>query len=344
MLNHKHSNTIDVSIPARVFGVIAFFIALGFFIYYSKEVLITIAMSVVLSLSIEPLIKFFEGIKVFKKNILGRAVSVLISYLSLILILIATFYYVLPELGRQVPLIIETFNKTISRYNLEYNLNLQIPDLSQYTDQAVKFSVGFFTNIINILSLILLSLYISIELKDIRQFLHRITPNGRKTIFEKIFNELEAGIGQWAKGQLILMFVIGLLSTLVLYAIGNPYYLPLGIIAGLLEAVPLVGPLVTAVLASIISYSVLGPTAGLITAGSFYVIQLLENNLLVPKVMQKVSGFSPVLILLSLLIFSNLFGIIGAILAIPILIFGNTMLKFFVFRNEEVTEEASTKA
>jgi len=333
-MNENKSNTINISIPAKVFGVIAFLVALAFFIYYSKEVLITIAMSIVISLSIEPLIRFFEHLKLAHKHIFNRGVSVLMSYLIVILSLVGILYYSIPELGRQIPLIIETFNQTINRYSEQYNLTIQLPNLSQYVDRVVSFSVGFFSNIISVLSLILLSLYISLELKEIKVFFHKLLPNGRKTIFDKIIDDLETGMGQWAKGQLILMLVIGVLSTAVLYFLGNPYYLPLGIIAGILEVVPIVGPLITAILASIISYSVGGPSAGIATAVSFYLIQLLENNLLVPKVMQKVSGFSPVLILLSLLIFSNLFGIIGAILAIPILILGNTLLKVFVFKSE----------
>jgi predicted PurR-regulated permease PerM len=65
----------------------------------------------------------------------------------------------------------------------------------------------------------------------------------------------------------------------------------------------------------------------------FYLIQVLENNFLVPKVMQKVSGFSPVLILLSFLVFSNFLGIVGAILAVPILMLLNILIKHLLSKN-----------
>ena len=66
--------------------------------------------------------------------------------------------------------------------------------------------------------------------------------------------------------------------------------------------------------------------------GAFYGIQVLENNLIVPKVMEKVSGFSPILILLAFLVFTNFLGLVGAILAIPILMFANILVNHFVIK------------
>jgi predicted PurR-regulated permease PerM len=157
-------------------------------------------------------------------------------------------------------------------------------------------------------------------------------PDGHKSIYDKVLHDFEHSIGLWVKGQFILMLVIGSLSTLVLYILGNPYYLPLGILAGLLEVVPIVGPLISTLFAVLISYSLNGQTAGLVTLASFYGIQVLENNLIVPKVMEKVSGFSPILILLAFLIFTNFLGLVGAILAVPILMFANILVKYFVIK------------
>jgi predicted PurR-regulated permease PerM len=313
----------------------AFVLVLGFIIYTSYEVLITVALAVVVALSIEPLIKWFEHIKIFGKHIINRAFSVLFSYVLVLAIIVGIFVYVIPDLVDQVPTILETSRKTIETYSKEYNLNFEIPDLTNYTGQAVTISLSFFSNIISILSLILLSLYISLELKEIKLFFHKLLSDGHKSVYDKIISELELGMGHWVRGQLILMLVIGLLSTVVLYFIGNPYYLPLGILAGLFEVVPVVGPILTAILAASISYSTGGVSSGLITLVAFYIIQLIENNFLVPKVMQKVSGFSPVLILLAFLVFSNLLGVVGAIIAIPILIFLNILIKNLVLKREE---------
>jgi predicted PurR-regulated permease PerM len=215
-------------------------------------------------------------------------------------------------------------------YSKQYNFSIEVPDLSQYTERALSISLSLFSNIFSILTFILLSIYISLDWLNIKKFFYRFLSDGYKSKYEKIINEFEHSIGMWVKGQLILMFVIGFLSTLILYLIGNPYYLPLGILAGILEIVPIVGPIISTLFAVLISFSLNGQTAGLITLGSFYGIQVLENNLLVPKVMEKVSGFSPILILLAFLIFTNFLGVVGAILAVPILMFANILVKYFV--------------
>ena len=126
------------------------------------------------------------------------------------------------------------------------------------------------------------------------------------------------------------MFCIGFCSSVALFFLGNPFYISLGLIAGFLEIVPIIGPIISTVLAGIVALAFSGQNIAIITVIIFYGIQLLENNFLVPKVMQKVSGFSPVLILLSFLICSNFLGLAGAILAVPILMFGNILIKFLL--------------
>ena len=132
-----------------------------------------------------------------------------------------------------------------------------------------------------------------------------------------VVEEVETNVGHWVKGQLVLMLVIGVLSFFGLWALGVDYPLALALIAGLLEAVPILGPVISAVLASVIGFSQ-DPIIGLAVLGFFTILQQLENNILVPKIMQRVSGFSPLVILIALIVGSNFFGVMGAIVAIPI--------------------------
>jgi predicted PurR-regulated permease PerM len=132
-----------------------------------------------------------------------------------------------------------------------------------------------------------------------------------------LWNEIETKIGAFVRGLAILGFVIGLLSAIGYVAIGLPYGLTIAIIAGILEAIPYVGPLITLALAGIVGLTVSQDMA-LLAIGIAMVIQFLENSIVVPRVMDRAVGVSPVVTLLALAVFSDLFGLLGALLAVPL--------------------------
>jgi predicted PurR-regulated permease PerM len=133
----------------------------------------------------------------------------------------------------------------------------------------------------------------------------------------ELWNEIETKIGAFVRGLAVLGFVIGVLSAIGYMAIGLPYGLTIAIIAGILEAIPYVGPLITLVLAGMVGLSVSQPMA-LLAIGIAMVIQFLENAIVVPRVMDRAVGVSPVVTLLALAVFSDLFGLLGALLAVPL--------------------------
>ncbi|MEO7908561.1 MAG: AI-2E family transporter, partial [Roseiflexaceae bacterium] len=132
-----------------------------------------------------------------------------------------------------------------------------------------------------------------------------------------LWNEIETKIGAFVRGLAILGFVIGLLSGIGYVAIGLPYGLTIAIIAGILEAIPYVGPIITLVLAGLVGLSV-SQNMALLAIGIAMVIQFLENSIVVPRVMDRAVGVSPVVTLLALAVFSDLFGLLGALLAVPL--------------------------
>jgi predicted PurR-regulated permease PerM len=133
----------------------------------------------------------------------------------------------------------------------------------------------------------------------------------------ELWNEIENKIGAFVRGLATLGFVIGLLSAVGYVAIGLPYGLTIAIIAGILEAIPYVGPLITLVLAGLVGLSVSQPMA-LLALGIGLIIQFIENSIVVPRVMDRAVGVSPVVTLLALAVFSDLFGVLGALLAVPL--------------------------
>lgn len=133
----------------------------------------------------------------------------------------------------------------------------------------------------------------------------------------KLWEEIEFKIGAFVRGLALLSLVIGVLSGVGYALVGLPYALTIGIIAGILEAVPYVGPILTMVVSVIVGLSV-SPTTALLAVGVAVVVQMLENAVVVPRVMDRAVGVNPIVTLLALSIFAELFGFVGALLAVPL--------------------------
>jgi len=140
-------------------------------------------------------------------------------------------------------------------------------------------------------------------------------------------------MGAWLRGQLILCFIIGLGVFIGLTVLGVEYALVLGLIAGLLEMIPYVGPWTAAALAIFIALGQ-APALALIVLIYFVVLQQAENNLLVPKIMRKAVGLNPIISILAVITGAKLAGFIGVLFAIPVASALSILLQDF-FKNKE---------
>lgn len=148
----------------------------------------------------------------------------------------------------------------------------------------------------------------------------------KKEKVQKAITDIEDNVGLWLRGELVLMILIGVLSYVGLLIVGVQFPLALALISGILEIVPIIGPIISAIIAALVAV-IDSPIKALLIVAVFALIQQTEGNIIVPKVMQRVSGFSPIIILIALLVGSNLFGLIGAVIAIPVLMVGAVVVR-----------------
>jgi predicted PurR-regulated permease PerM len=144
-----------------------------------------------------------------------------------------------------------------------------------------------------------------------------LSPKSKRQRVHAIWNDIEFRLGAYVRGTGILMVIIGVASYLGLLALGVPYAPALALIAGITEAIPIVGPLIGAVPAVIVGFTV-SPITGVLVALLYGVIQVLENNVLVPRIMSSNVGLNPLVIIIAIVAGSTLNGVVGAILAIPL--------------------------
>jgi predicted PurR-regulated permease PerM len=169
--------------------------------------------------------------------------------------------------------------------------------------------------------------------RSIRNMLLLVSSNQRDHIRELIA-EIENKVSGFVIGQGLLCLVVGIMALGAYWLIGLPYTLVLAVLAGLLEAVPVFGPVLGAIPALLIAFSTDPPKAVWVIVATL-VIQGLENYLFVPRIMKRSVGVNPFVTLLALAAFSSLFGLAGALLAIPIAAVLQLLLDRYVLQPDQ---------
>ena len=162
----------------------------------------------------------------------------------------------------------------------------------------------------------------------VRSLLLRLTPAWRDDVRDLI-DQAESKVGAFLRGQAILSLVIGVAMTLTMWLIGMPSPLVLGIVAGIFEVVPLLGPFLGAILPLLLAITG-APDKIILVILAVVVIQELEGQLLVPRVMNAAVGVNPILTILMFTAFTSLLGMTGAILAVPIAAIFQIVINRFV--------------
>ncbi len=168
-----------------------------------------------------------------------------------------------------------------------------------------------------------------------------LLPKDSRESTQELMGAIETKVSAYIAGQGVLMLAVGGMALAAYWAIGLPYVLVLALVAGLMEAVPLVGPLLGAVPAGLVALS-LGPDKLVWVIVVTLIIQQLENSLLVPRVMRKAVGVNPFVSLLAIFAFSSLLGVPGALMAIPTAAIIQLLLDRYVFRPGALEPEIPT--
>lgn len=177
--------------------------------------------------------------------------------------------------------------------------------------------LSLLSGLLDVLMILLLALYITTDGPRIARYLRTFLPPDRHEQASRITSRIFVRLGGWVSGQILLCVIIGSVSWIGLTLIGVPYAVVLALVAGIMEAVPNVGPIIAAVPAVIVA-ALYSPWQALFVAILYIVIQQLENYILVPRVMSRAVELHPLAVLLALMIGGELMGVLGAVLAVPV--------------------------
>ncbi len=270
-------------------------------------------------------------IKGWQKH-MSRTVAVALFFTLLLLVLgLITWLFVprvieqISELVRKSPTIIDQFRPFLTNIQSDQLNSILDNASSSLTNGAKTVStniwqglMGVFGGIATLVSGLVLSFYLLLEEKNAREFFHQVFPRNRYMAAYNTVQKISDQMGMWIRGQLTVMLLVGILNFIAYLAIGVPSPLPLGIWSGLCEIIPYIGP-VLGVLPGVVVAATTGNMVAviLVIVINYVVIQQLQNFVITPRVMSRAIGLSPALLILAMLTGVTLFGIFGAVIAIP---------------------------
>lgn len=299
-----------------------FLIAAGWFVYEIRGIIVSIFLSYIIMAALLPSVKFL------RKKGLPNIFSVLIPYVGMFLLIFLLIIPLIPFVLAQLSSLLNglphyldnsatVFGFKIDQTQIHDYLSTEVGSLGK---NAIDVTSRVFGGLLSTLTVLVVSFYLLNYNESFKRRFAEFFDKEERDHVKQTLQLVDDKLGAWLRGQVTLCFAIGLATFIVLSILQLPYALPLALIAGLLEVLPTLGPILSAVPAVIVALTV-SPAMALAVVIAYLLIQTLENNLLVPKIMQHAVGLNPVIVILSIMIGANLMGIAGALLAIPFVSF-----------------------
>ena len=319
---------LDIS-TGSIIRVFAVLLLIGF-LFSIWQILASIFMAVVIASVAEPGISFLTRLR------LHRFIAAMLVYLAGIGIVASAFFLVIPTLvveSRQIssdlPVAYEQLVNDIEIFfgnePSEINAGEHFRSLFGNFQQGIGgigsniFSItfGLFGGLISVILVFVISFYLTLQKDGIEHFLRSIVPHGHQDYAVDFWKRVQYKIGRWFQGQLILGVFVGTAMFVVLWLMGVKYALTIAFMMGVLEIIPVIGP-ITAGLISLAFISFQSPTLAFGVLIAYIVVEQIQQYLIYPIVITRAVGLNPILIIVALLVGIKLIGFWGILLAIPI--------------------------
>jgi predicted PurR-regulated permease PerM len=303
-----------------------------------RDILFLLFIAFLLMTAIQPLVALLERVRI------PRILGILLVYAVVFGFFGASLVGAIPALVVQSTKLSQEFPGFVARILPYWNIDVSTisQQIAPIGESVVKFTLGIFSNIVTVVTVLAFTFYFLMERQNAHDILKSIIGEAAARQSMVVLRAIEQRLGAWVRGELLLMTSIGALSFIGLSILHVDFALPLAILAGLLEVIPMVGPIASAIPAVLVALSV-SPLLALSVAALYIVIQQFENNVLVPVIMKKSVGFAPIMTILALMIGGRLAGIMGAVLAIPIALVIQEIITSVLYKRPELPAPKPTK-
>ncbi len=302
-------------------------VLIGFwFLYVIRDILLILFAAIVVAWAIEPLARQLARYRI------PRAVTVVSVYILGIGLISLVVSLLIPPLTAQVRGLAQSLPGVAAHFNQWLELpgidQVQIVEqaqglLGRLGDSLANAGAGLVARTRGVLSsffsaifVFVITFYLVIEHDPVKKLCRILLPKEHVAWVNTLLDKAQRQVARWVVAQLLLGIIVGSVVGVGLWMLGIPYALVLGLIAGILEIIPAIGPVLAAVPGVIIG-ATQGWALGLATLGLYWVVQQLENHILVPNIMRRAIGLNPLVTLIAVLLGARLIGIAGVILAVP---------------------------
>lgn len=343
------NNKFTIKISNKTLITALFLVILVFALVKLKDLVLVVLTSIVIASFVR------TASEKLKKYHMPKTVSVVGMYIFGFALLSGLFYFFIPvliiELSKLIPIISNLIPGILDSTTVEgaktvaNSLNdgtTVLPEvLKQLQGSLVSVSSGFFGvianlfgNIANVILIIVISFYLSLAEDGIESFLKIVTPKKYEEYTISLWKRSQRKIAHWLRGQMFMGLIVGLLTFIGLALVGVEYALLLAVIAAVFEMIPF-GIILASIPAISLAFASGGLTLAILVAGLYVVIQQVETYIVQPLVVRKVTGVSPIAVILSVLVGFKLAGFWGLILAIPVAV---TLLEYIKDREQKKIE------
>ena len=293
-------------------------VAFALFLFEIRAILIALFISYIIMASLHPFVRTLRNLKIPKIVAIVLVYTVVIAFIVLLVIPILPFFISqVQSLLKAIPNYVDSASQALGIQITKAQVNSMIAPLASAIGQnAFSITGKVFGGLFSILTIFILSFYMLIDRHRLGETIKDLFPSNYREKATLTIHLVEQKLGAWLRGQVVLSLVVGTITWIALTLLGIPFALPLAIMAGFLEIIPTLGPIIAAIPAVIVGLAI-SPVMALTVILVYTGIQIAENNILVPKIMEKAVGLNPVIIIVAILIGGNLFGVVGALLSIP---------------------------
>ena len=313
-----------------IFKIIFIILALVF-LYLVREVIVILFFAIIIASAIGPFANWLESKK------FPRLLGVLLLYLSFFGLIVFLLSLIVPfvaiELGQLTQALpqfvsslsgaLEKAQQTTSSKYFDFFGEIQnlLDSFSQflfaYSQSAISLIINIFGGALSFVAIIIISFYLSVMRRGVIGFISSIMPEKYESYVISLWKRAEFKVGRWLQGQFLLALSVGLMVYVGLSLLNVKYALLLGILAMVLEIVPMVGPVLSAIPGLILAFTQ-SPTLGVWVLVFYIAVQQIENNIFVPLILGKTLGLTPVTVIIALLVGGKIAGILGMLLAVPV--------------------------
>jgi predicted PurR-regulated permease PerM len=328
-------------VAAVVFGGV---LVLGLALWKLRVLIALVFLAFIIAAAMRP------GVDALRRRGVPRGLGIAIHYVALGGALAVLLWAVVPRALTQIQEALPSSSSEL-REQAEQSSGLKhdilvgvrnaledLPSTRELVDPALELGLLGFEILIGIFLTLAIAAYWIYEREDAMRLVTSLLPRGRRKVVRDTWDLIDFKLGAYVRGQLLLIALVGTVLSLCFLAIGLPFWILIGVFAGVVEIVPVIGPLAAGTLAVGVGLTEsweLATAAGVIVL----VVRLLEDYIVIPRVLGHSVGLSPLLVLFSVAAVALLFGEFAVLLAIPIAAVVATLVDVIVLNKDPSEDE-----